>query len=70
MTDQEKIQQLLKSAFPHIEAEPRRDLWPLMLRKLHERPVAVPWYDWGLAVALVALLALFPKFIPLLLYHL
>jgi hypothetical protein len=42
-----------------------------MLRRLEEhRKVRVPWFDWVLAGGLAAVLAVFPAWIPLLLYYL
>ncbi len=68
--DEEQIRSLLKKAFPPVDTAPRRDLWPAVLRKLDEQSAAMPWYDWALAVAVVGLFFWFPKFIPVLLYHL
>ena len=53
-----------------------KDLWPAMQRRLRAGPapapkqVRVPWFDWALAGGLLALLALFPAWIPALLYYL
>jgi hypothetical protein len=69
----ETVERLLRQALPRIEddAELDHDLWPAMLRKLEERrKVNVPWFDWVLAGGLAALLAVFPAWIPLLLYYL
>jgi hypothetical protein len=71
--DQERIQQLLSETMQPITgqgAELRRDLWPAMLKRLEARPLKVPWFDWALFAAVVALLAFFPGAIPVLLYHL
>jgi hypothetical protein len=70
--DRERIEQLLKTALPPMGAgmEPRRDLWPAMLKRLEARPAAVPWFDWALLAAAAACLAIFPGAIPVLLYHL
>jgi len=66
-----KLKKLLKNTLdPAGDAELRRDLWPEMLRRLDERPVRVPWWDWALLVGVVALFCLFPGTIPALLYHL
>jgi hypothetical protein len=66
------LELLLRQSVPRIEeAEPDRDLWPAMLRRLEERrQVRVPWFDWALAGGLAALLAVFPAWIPVLLYYL
>jgi hypothetical protein len=69
--EQEGIQRALKDAFPAVNTELRRDLWPAMLRRLQEQPaVTIPWYDWVLAGCSVVLLALFPKLAWLFAYHL
>ena len=69
-----EIKELLRRAIaPAKDTELRRDLWPQMLRKLHEQPAAVdtvPWFDWALAAVLSAALVFFPGSIPALLYHL
>lgn len=72
MPESERVKQLLKSALPRIAegAEPARDLWPDMLRKMELEPVRIPWFDWALAGGLVALAAAFPTAIPVLLYYL
>lgn len=68
--DEEEIQVALREAFPPIDTELRRDLWPAMLRRLDEPAQKVPWYDWALAGGLAGLTVLFPKLILLLVYHL
>ncbi len=72
--DEKRISQLLKQSLPPISAEvgaePRRDLWPVMLKHLEVRPTAVPWCDWALLATVAAWLAFFPGAIPVLLYHL
>ncbi len=68
-----RLERLLRQSVPRIQddAEPDRDLWPAMLRKLEERrKVRVPWFDWALAGGLAGLLAFFPAWIPVLLYYL
>jgi len=73
-TDDERIRRLLKEALPptsdHPKAKLQRDLWPATLRRLDQTSVAVPWFDWALLAAVVAWLAIFPRAIPVLLYHL
>jgi hypothetical protein len=72
--DQERIRYLLKQSLRPTGTHPRatlvRDLWPAMLRRVEQRSVAVPWFDWALLGVLIACLALFPRAIPILLYHL
>ena len=70
----ERTQSALKQALPPTEGQPRaileHDLWPAMLRRMEQRSLAVPWFDWALLAALVVCVALFPRAIPILLYHL
>jgi hypothetical protein len=75
--DEDRIKQLLQQALPPIEgeAEPRRDLWPAMLRRLDDGPaepalLLVPWFDWALLAGLLGLAAFFPASIPVFLYYL
>jgi hypothetical protein len=66
-----EIRELLKRAMPPVlDPELRRDLWPEMLRRLDAQAPRVPWFDWALVVALLLWCLLFPKGIPVLLYHL
>ncbi len=64
------VREFLKSKVPRAQMEPRRDLWPAMLRRLDERPRRVAWIDWALVATIAGLLLLFPKAIPMLMYHL
>jgi hypothetical protein len=70
--ESERIKELLKAAVPRIaeDAEPSRDLWPDVLRRLDREPVKVPWFDWALVGGLVVLAAAFPTAIPVFLYYL
>jgi hypothetical protein len=68
--DERIRESLRKSIAPAAERELKRDLWPQMLRRLDQRSLRVPWFDWALVVLLVALFAIFPGVIPVLLYHL
>jgi hypothetical protein len=83
--DETRIKQLLKQALPPVapDAEPARDLWPAVLRRLdtegaptrarpeqsalHQSP---PWFDWALAAGLVVFAIAFPATIPVFLYYL
>ncbi|MGB6686361.1 MAG: hypothetical protein WBE76_00800 [Terracidiphilus sp.] len=69
--DQDRLKKLLQQALPPIdgEAEPAHDLWPAVLKRLNARQ-APPWYDWALAAGVVAIVAVFPAWIPVLLYYL
>ena len=72
----ERMERLLRTSMPPIaeDAGKAHDLWPAMLRRVHAeaRPVQlrVPWFDWALLGGLAALLAMFPAWIPVLLYYL
>jgi len=67
----EQMRNLLKSAVPpRIDAEPRRDLWPQVLRRLDNAPERVPWWDWVLLGGAIVAACAFPGVLPALLYHL
>jgi hypothetical protein len=72
----ENVKQLLRTALPPIgdEAQPDRDLWPAMLRRLDEHTsrgaASIPWFDWALAGGLIAFAAVAPRTIPVILYYL
>jgi hypothetical protein len=70
--DETRMKELLQQALPRVQGEPapRRDLWPAMQKRLEAKPTALPWFDLALAASLVALAALFPASIPVLLYYL
>ena len=68
--DERIRESLRKSIAPATDRELKRDLWPQMLRRLDERPLRVPWFDWALAALLAALILFFPEVIPALLYQL
>lgn len=65
------IEKLLREAFAEPQnAEPRRDLWPAMLRRMDERGARLGWFDWLLLGGSAVWLAMFPKTLVVLLYHL
>ena len=67
----ERLRKLLRSAIAPLEnPELKRDLWPLMLRKLDERPIRADWLDWALAALVMLWCFVFPEVIAGLLYHL
>ena len=69
--EMDEMKKLLKEALPPMgESELRRDLWPAMLRRLDQRTIRVPWWDWALLATLAAMILLFPGIIPALLYQL
>jgi hypothetical protein len=81
--DENRMKELLKQAVPPVaaDAEPERDLWPAMLRRLDEEPVParhtslvramqwVPWFDWALVGGLAVFAISFPATIPVFLYY-
>ena len=82
--EQKKFVGLVKQSLVPMSRELRRDLWPQMRRRLDERsrgrkwfavlfsPVAlsaVPWFDWVLLAILVVGVCVFPRSIPIWLYH-
>jgi hypothetical protein len=70
--EEDRIRQVLQQSLRPVgaEHEPNRDLWPAMLRRLDAKPASTPWFDWALLAGLVAVAALFPSAIPVLLYYL
>lgn len=74
--DEERTKKLMQQALPPIggEAEPGRDLWPAVLRRLEAEPArsmsAWAWFDIALLAGLIGIAALFPTAIPVLLYYL
>lgn len=76
--EENRIEQLLKQALPPVppQAEPPRDLWPEVLRRLDADPAAVSglvrtsWFDWALVAGLVVFALSFPATIPVFLYFL
>jgi hypothetical protein len=68
--DDRQIGDALKRSFPPVHTELGRDLWPQVLRKLDDRPVRVPWYDWTLVALSTAMFLAFPRLILVFVYHL
>jgi hypothetical protein len=66
----EDLRRLLQDAFPFVDAELKRDLWPAMSRALNTRARRVVWYDWALAGLAGSVVAAFPDLILVLFYHL
>lgn len=69
---EDRMKELLRRALPPVDAGTAspRDLWPLLLERLHERPAVPSWFDWALIAGLIVLAALFPATIPVFLYYL
>ena len=71
MTNSEhRVLRPLKQAIRPAGTELRRDLWPMMQRKLDAQRAPVAWYDWALLTALGGALALFPDAFLAFIYHL
>jgi len=77
--EEERVKELLKQALPPVacDAEPARDLWPDVLRRLDAEPAPsralpakLPWFDWALIGGLVVFAVSFPATIPVFLYYL
>jgi len=70
--EQARMKSLLRQALPPQEsdAEPGRDLWPAVLKRLEAPPARVPWFDWALIAGIAGAAAIFPATIPVLLYYL
>jgi len=82
--EQKRMASLLKQSIPPVDAEPKRDLWPQMSRRLDETSSSrswfsvmfstaalssMPWFDWALLAALIIGICVFPNTIPIWLYH-
>ena len=74
--NQDKIKRLLQQALPSVSeaAEPSRDLWPALLHRIDDQttPHRFAWvlFDAALLAGLVAIVAIVPASIPVLLYYL
>jgi hypothetical protein len=74
MTDDDRLQQLLRSALAPAAGreqsrEPSRDLWPLVANRIQVR-ARWSWLDVGLAAVVTIVLLMFPSWLLLLAYHL
>ena len=69
--DQNGMMNLLRQSMPPVDAaaEPARDLWPAMLRRLDQR-AAPPWFDWALVAGLGVCAVASPAWLPVILYFL
>ena len=68
--DDKEIQEWLKRAFPAVDQELQRDLWPAILGRLEAPRAALPWYDWAIMAALGGWILFYPEGVLQLLYHL
>jgi len=70
MTDDDRLQHLLRSVFPRVaDREPSRDLWPLVVNRIHA-PARRSWLDISLVAVIAILLMMFPEWLLPLAYHL
>jgi nuclear transport factor 2 (NTF2) superfamily protein len=70
MTDDDRLQQLLRSArAPAADRQLSRDLWPLVENRMQVR-ARWSWLDVSLAAAVAIVLLMFPGGLFLLAYHL
>ena len=68
MTD-DRLGTLLRGALPPTRpGASRRDLWPLVAKRLDERP-RWSWIDSALSAAVTVSLLSFPEWLWLLVYH-
>jgi hypothetical protein len=72
--NEERLRSLLCSAFTKPQGDkPSRDLWPSIIRRI-DAPTAWSWIDTSVAVGVAAgvaiMLAILPKAVLLLAYHL
>ena len=70
MNQDDFVHHLKQSIPPWPESGPRSDLWPRMLRRIEEPQLRFGWLDAALAGLAAASLLVFPRLIPLMLYHL
>ena len=69
MTD-DRLGKLLREAMPPTEARAsRRDVWPLLVDRLEERP-RLSLIDFGLGVAVAVSFLFYPEWLWLLVFHL
>lgn len=70
MNDDERLQQLLRSALPSSgDRRGASDLWPSVVERLRRRP-GWTWIDMAVAAGVATALLLFPEGVFLLSYHL
>lgn len=70
MTEEERIEELLREALPVTAAsDPPRDLWPEIVKR-SRTSVDWTWLDLGIAAAVGLALLLRPAWLWLVVYHL
>jgi hypothetical protein len=82
--EQKRLAALLRQSLAPMNRELDRDLWPKMLQRLDQgarqrnwfavvfSPAAlssVPWFDWALLAIVIVGVCIFPRSIPVWLYH-
>jgi hypothetical protein len=67
--DHEEIRRALRDALPPVDTGLRRDLWPLMQRRLDGWKQPMTWYDWALVGLVGGVIVVFPDLILALVYH-
>jgi hypothetical protein len=82
--EQKKLADFLQQSLKPTDCELDLDLWPKMLQRLDQgarqrnwfavlfSPAAlssVPWFDWALLAVAIVGVCLFPRSIPVWLYH-
>jgi hypothetical protein len=69
-SDDQRIRDLLKSAFPPPRnVEPKAELWPRLRRRMEGSALRVPWLDWALVALLAAWCVAFPNAVLFLMYQ-
>jgi hypothetical protein len=67
--EDKRMEALLKAAMPKINNDAQaRDLWPEVLDRIQTADGAPLWFEWALLGGILALIAVFPATISLLLY--
>jgi len=69
MTDDDLIRLLRSQLRPTADAEPSRDLWPVVVGR-GAGQARWPWLDVGVAAAVVTVLLMFPDWAFFLAFHL
>ena len=68
--DHDEVRRALRDALPAVDTDLKRDLWPMMQRRLHAKESRVAWYDWALAGVVGGVIVVFPDLFLVLVYHL
>jgi len=67
----DNIREALKASYPPVaDVQPRRDLWPQMLRRMDAPAPGMPWLDWAVAALSALLLLSLPGAAQIVLYFL